>query len=419
MKHRYCSANEAAQQGAAFCGLNEAQWEKGWMLIAPWGDATNNLIDLKTGAVCGEFIQRCERSDGDALVADFNAFGSKVRRFFAGVNLFHGHPEPDLLRGARKDKPVSLGLITELEAREDGLWGKAAVNEEGKAVLESTRGLYPSVFWWIAPDPKGAAVNGLPVHRPYTLKSVALVKQPNLAVAAINNGPTDPAAPAETNQPGAAGANGSGTLPHTMNKQQIIEALRKAGLTIADSAPEADILAGINSLHTAQTAAQNAKAGVDTALAAANARATTAETALAAANGKVTELQTALAAANQARLGAIVDGAVLAGKITQAEKPLYLARLSRDEATELAALNAMQPRFNTGGSSINAKQEKDRLGAANNLRKQASALVDAKFEALTPEQKASGRGMELAWTAAQNEKPELFRALDQLSGAAA
>jgi hypothetical protein len=396
IQRRFAACNEA--RDGVYCAQtaasNEADWQQGWMLIAPYGDQANAAVDLKTGERT-RIVQRFTPDDAAAVVNDFKALSTRIRRFFAGVNLHHGHPDmPGPGRTAKQARDAAassvIGTITELEARPDGLWAKAALNEKGAELLETTKGLCPSTYWWMTPE----AGEGEPkVMRPYTLKSVGLVPNPNLATAAVNQEPD-------------------------MKKSEIIAALRKAGREVGDDAAESDLLGAIEGLGADRTAAVNAKTTEEQALAAANIALADERTAREAAEERARKAEEAKtqaeAAASNARAEAVtaaVHAAVETGRITLAEADTWKGRLAgANGAAEREALDKLPVKFRVipRGSAIDAEAEKTGLMQRRKADEAIIAAVNEAFEAHPKKTTDPQTAHREAFQQVQREKPQLF-----------
>ena len=132
-----------------------------WELIAPYGEFPS--ADRKRLQVFGQ-------TEADLMVANFNSIWKQMGNMFRGVPIYHGHPDVD-----PKHFPDDrrLGKITELEAREDGLYGKPEFNALGRENKEEGWWVYPSPAW-LSPQ-----TNEKRIH-PDELLSIGLTNTPNI-----------------------------------------------------------------------------------------------------------------------------------------------------------------------------------------------------------------------------------------------
>lgn len=197
---RLVATNEAREFATA---TNELSLDGEWLKISPYGDFPN-----KVG------LQRVQKADAEAMVLGFNSLRAKVARAFMGLPIYVGHPdvEPEKYSDRRR-----YGKITDLEAREDGLFGKVAFNDLGKAAMEQGHFQFNSPTWYLKREQKFV--------RPVELISVGLTNTPQI--------PGDPWAKNEQQ---------TGT-----NMKWLIDLLVSKGLMKADG-DEAAAQTAVNSL---------------------------------------------------------------------------------------------------------------------------------------------------------------------------
>jgi hypothetical protein len=106
-----------------------------WELIAPYGEFPT--ADRKR-------IQKFGKPQAEAMVATFNSVWHRLGTMFRGVPIFHGHPDVDP-KSWTDDR--RLGKVVEIEAREDGLYGKPEWNALGADNAREGWWLYPSPAW--------------------------------------------------------------------------------------------------------------------------------------------------------------------------------------------------------------------------------------------------------------------------------
>ncbi len=282
----------------------------GWALIAPYGQHPH-----------ADGLQIFERDDADHIVRHFKSLWGRIKRVVTGIPLYKGHPDHPAFANVHKDKR-EYGQWADLEARDDGLWGRPVVSAAGADLIEG--GLkYLSPNWRALP----VLANGKPTWRPRILDSVGLTDRPNIPGRSLTN-----------SQPES-----------TMNKELILALLAALGRPLANAATATD-----EQINAALTEA----APVATALANEQTARSTAET-------RVAELTTALAneqaahkATAKARNEALVDAAVKSGRIVEAARPVWLGRLERDFSTESVALANEKPAVKTTATTANLGDRK-------------------------------------------------------------
>uniref|UniRef100_A0A7C1NYP6 Mu-like prophage I protein n=1 Tax=Agrobacterium albertimagni TaxID=147266 RepID=A0A7C1NYP6_9HYPH len=261
--------------------------------------------------------------DLEALIAIFNSEGRKLP-----VDENHAI---DLAAKAGNPAPAR-GWIVELQAREDGLWGRVEWTEEGqRLVVGKAYGYLSPVFLHTPQKP----------YRIGKVLRVALTNDPNLNFL---------------------------TALHQREESEMLEQLRKA-LGLPETATEADVLAAVASAHQAQqeTATHAALVGKiveavglpsgtsgDALVTALQSRGkvTPTEAENAELRSSVTSLQSQLTTliSNHARDRAVVvvEDAVKAGKIVPALKEHMIARHMKDP-TEVEKEISLLPSINSGG----------------------------------------------------------------------
>jgi hypothetical protein len=133
----------------------------GWVQVTPCGEYPHK------GAGVTQVI---DRASCDAMVSDFNA--RKAAENFPGVLVDFDHFSLDT------DKPSeAAGWISELEARDDGLWARVRWSDAGLSAVTGGRyRLLSPVFR----HPGGTEDLGEGRVRPVVLESVALTNEPNI-----------------------------------------------------------------------------------------------------------------------------------------------------------------------------------------------------------------------------------------------
>ncbi len=348
----------------------------GWALI-PYGEWPNE-----------RGLQRFGRAEADQMVGFFKNTWNRIKRAFVGMPILRGHSDfQDTLKRERDraktpadrarldsmfneaaakwpDRTV-YGTISDMEARDDGLAIRPVLTEAGAALVNES-GLKFFSPHWLAMDlpPK----DGKPVKAPVFMVSIGLTDRPNITGTSLVN---------ETR-------NQNTTMPQWLlillglvnEAPENHEAKAKAKLTELLARPE----------PTALVNEQTARTTAETQLVEVKGKLTTAETALvnerAAFKTVVTERNTAL-----------VNAAVQLGRITEASKPTWLARLEREFATESTALANEKEALKTRSRTENLGERKP----ASEAGSQFTALVN---EALPKH----GNDWTAAWAAVKATK---------------
>ena len=118
-----------------------------------------------------------------ALVKNFNSFIARLGRRFAGIPFYIGHPDVSGYENIFPDRKA-YGWIMELEAREDGLYGRPKWSKAGHELIENGHYKFLSPYWEAA---NVGSKDGKPLLRPTHLISVGLTNDPNIPVLPLAN----------------------------------------------------------------------------------------------------------------------------------------------------------------------------------------------------------------------------------------
>lgn len=370
-------ANEAMPDGTPLVGLSNELGViggDGWAII-PYGDHPNE-----------RGLQPFGRAEAERMVGYFKNTWNSIKRAFVGMPVYRGHPDMaktvrvELQREKDPAKRAGLqalintierrypdktvyGTITDLEARDTGLALRVVLTEEG-AALVNEQGLGSFSPHWLgiagAPSP-----DGKPTQRPIFLVSIGLTDRPNI--------------------PGTSLVNDQPDFPAMNHKLLLIQLLAAMGRPLANEASEEQIAA-------AQAAAIAAAPGLlarpeATALVNEQGRVTQLTGELGTANIALANERAAHEATRKARNELLVVAAIQAGRITEAQKPVWLGRLERDFAGESVALANEQ-------GAVKTRARTDGVGA----RKPGNSASD-QFTALVNERVAKGENWTAAWEA--------------------
>ncbi|PTY02582.1 hypothetical protein DB346_08520 [Verrucomicrobia bacterium LW23] len=140
--------------------------QRDWIQISPYGEFPHRMG-----------LQVVDRAAAQAMAAQFNSLLSRVGRRFGGLPVYIGHP--DMPDSPQKDDR-SYGWIEELQARNDGFYGRIKWTEDGKALIGGGSFKYYSPVWQIHRQ-GGNRVS------PVRLISVGLTNNPNIPVEPLAN----------------------------------------------------------------------------------------------------------------------------------------------------------------------------------------------------------------------------------------
>lgn len=365
----------------------------GWALI-PYGDHPND-----------RGLQRFGKAEAEQMVKYFKSGWNRIKRAFVGMPILRGHPDmattvrAELKREKDQAKRAGLqslinsierrypdktvyGTITDIEAREDGLAIRPVLTEEGMALVNE-EGLTCFSPHWLGLDAE--PVNGQPVKRPVYLVSIGLTNRPNIPGTSLVN-----------DQPEAADAVSPAMKKH------ILALLAALGRPLANEATDEQITA---ELEAAAPTAQALLARPEpTALANEQSRATQLEGQLSTLNTALANERTELAAVRKQRNELLVAEAIRGGRITEAQKPVWLGRLDRDFAAESVALANETGAVKTRGTTGDLGSRKP----ANSARDQFTALVNER------QAKHPGETWDASWAAVKGTKEgaQLFKEMD-------
>jgi len=371
-------ANEGDGEAVPLIGLgNEFPLASadGWALISRYGDWPHE-----------QGIQRVTRASAEEMVRRFKSIRGRIKRAIIGLPIYNGHPDHAAFANTHTDK-TEHGQFSDLEAHDDGFWGKPVISASGAALIEDGK-KYLSPHW----DARVIGlVNGIRIFEPVVLKSVGLTSNPNI--------------------PGLSLAN-SASLS-AMNKTKIIALLAKLGLTVAADSNDEQLNQALDQgTSLANSLAQRPEAA---ALANEQTARTTAEGKLTAANEKISRLetslldatnagQTALANERKARITLLLDSAQKEGRLTAANRPAWQARLENNFDVESTALANEKPAVKTTPVTAGVGARKTEGEGVPAIL----SLVNEKAATLTslPEHAR----FDAAYKAVKRERPELFAA---------
>lgn len=255
-------------------------------------------------------LQKFGMKEAEAIVAEFKGLAGRLKRAITGLPIFKGHPDVPGYEEEFPDK-TEFGQIADMEVRDDGLALQPVLSQSGADLVTKEGYKFVSPYWDAVPT---GQQDGHQVWSPTKIKSVGLVKRPNIPNKSLANNAIFPM------------------------KEKLLTAISLA----ADASDEA-ILAKVTALANSQTAIANAESKMN----AAEADAKEAKAQLANAISAKDAAVTALANERKDRIEQILRGAIKDGRITAAQKELYRSRIANSFELEVTALENMAPTIKT------------------------------------------------------------------------
>ena len=295
-------------------------------------------------------MQVFDRPAAEGIVRLFESARERTARLWRGLPVFIGHPDldPKTYPDGRK-----YGSIQRLEVRADGLYAQARWSRAGREIVNDEHFDFPSPLWNMEPVPHEAGA-----FRPVELISVGLTNRPNIA-----------------NKPVGANADDD---PAELSPMQRDELIQQLGLP-AENTSDEQIVAAIARLRAAED--------------------------------ENTRLAAGLRTANEARVEDRLTVAANAGRITEAEKPGWRARLTADFDGGATALGQLAPTLNTRRTCQTATLGERSGGTAAMTR---AARIQAANEAVEARLRAAGDDdypKAFAWV--RSQRPELFKDMQE------
>lgn len=388
---QFANAAETVQvECVAFC--NEVVPDAdGWAQLAVYGDFPGiGFVTDETGKTTRfPAIQRMDRQAADNMAAKFKSPLNKIKRYLRACEIFNGHPNTAIADGKYKDAGAK-GQIVALEARADGLYCKPAFNNAGETLLNGKQKLFFSGHWDSDELPKE---NGKRVFRPDQLKSAGLVPNPNLPVQYVND-----------------------ATQKNIMKDIIIKMLAAHGIQFANDAEDQKVIDALNKFSADAKTATETLATEKSQFA--NEKSTLTGTVTARDNtiqSLTTERDTArtnFANERTARVTALLDAAITAGRITAAERPDWERRLKNETefANESAAIGKLAVKVKTTTITDDKGDRKVEIANASQRTETVTTLVNL-------EMARSKCSYDKAYAAVKRANPAIFEAMKQPAAA--
>ena len=326
-----------------------------------------------------------QRFDAEAANAIITALAGNPD----GVPVYRGHPDVPSMAAEYPDKDAKGWIGSGEITAHNGVPGcrfRVKYNADGLDIIRQAKLKFPSPFWSMRLV--GPAANGRRIVTPTALISIGLVNNPNIPVPAVANS----AAPQP--QPGGLPANEK----ENAMREKLIAMLKAASVEVPEGATDEQLLALVQqtvSTANAETEAQKQKSTEATAVAEAE--------------------KTNAANARTAAAGAIVDLAIVQGRLPQAKREEWLGKFTANFAAANSAIAVLDPILPGGAartSGLHGRQQginAEELDAAN-ARKEFLSLVDQEQSRLTGVLGANSapRAREMAWEGVRRSSASLY-----------
>lgn len=374
-QHVACNNSEASgDERTSISAINESiAGDQEWVRIAPY-----RVIPNRVGP------QVVDREAADRMVSAFNSISGRLKNFFRGLPGYEGHvDDPEWAKQHPGVSAESVLRIKELEARDDGLYGRVVWNEKGRKLVGGDAPAYAfhSPRWGMLP----IVHNGKKAFRPVQLFSIGLTNQPNI----------------EDNAIGLNEADGD-RISEPM-KSHLIKLLAALGKTVAADATEEQVTAAINEalpIAEAGVVATNEAPALKTQLTTAQNEATTLKTQLA-------DQKTAASNERAARVKAVLVVAINSGLITEAQRPEWESKLvtASDFGAVQGELEALKPAVNTRAAAAGLGGRKGEQASSG---KQITAINEAIRKHCAEKNLDPRRDWNTAYAAVKASQPALF-----------
>lgn len=326
-----------------------------WIRLSRYGDWNHG----------DKLVQVFDRQAANAIVRSFKGAKALLGRIFGASTerpIYQGHPDDPMFSARGHDNTTEYGHITDVEARDDGLYIKRRWTDAGRRLLNSGRFEF-SPRWMLSPVGQR---DGRMLASPYKLLSAGLVPRSNIPGSAANAGDPDPT-----------------TTHHTKMNTILKMLLSQLGFTNdqaaavsngSDDAPGLEEVQGkIDALLDAQKDLGEAKQK----LATANAKLDAEKTAHEATRSQLAVANEAVASERKERAALVVANAIADKRLADADRDKEVEALcGADDFT--AAANALQTRekvLPTGGVTDALGNRKGEMDAVAN----AAGAFEQKF----------------------------------------
>ncbi len=141
-----------------------------WLKLADYGDWPHSAG-----------LQRLTRTAATEMARSFQTLLARLRRRFAGVPIYIGHPDDPGFAGQPGHTDTRAhAWVSDLAARDDGLYVRPRWSDSGRELLRQAHYKFLSPRWLMRPLANG-------VYEPIRLLSVGLTNHPNIPGEAVAN----------------------------------------------------------------------------------------------------------------------------------------------------------------------------------------------------------------------------------------
>lgn len=382
-----------ANEGAELCGfVNDLIVQHdGWAQLSPYGDFPGKaIIRLPNGGLEKvDAIQRVDRPAAEEMVREFKSILGTAKRFLRGRKLFIGHPDAPGLANDYPDKSPK-GVFVDLEARDDGLYAKPVLTEEGSELIETESYKALSPYWTAS---EVGIENGKRVFRPNNFISAGLTNRPQLPVKHL--------------------MNEAGNPTTIMERAKLIALLKELGITLANEATDDQITDALKELGAKATTLANEKTETEIKVNNQRVEINRQTTEIGNLKSEITNLQSRVSAAEsgfvnerKARIDLLLDRAVAEGRLTPAQRPDWASKLDTNFANETIALGKLAPAFKTRSAVGDLGERKAEIANMQERQLKVQELVAKRL-------KDFGESYDIAFANVRREQPGLFDAMQQ------
>lgn len=144
--------------------------DNGWVKLLEYGDYSHE-----------KGLQRVTQKSADVMAHTFHSIRSRLKRKFAGVPIYIGHPDdPDFQGRPGHTDTRAYGWVTHLNARADGLWVRIQWSDAGAKLIKNKHYQFLSARWEMNYLEENAFI-------PTRLISIGLTNYPNIPCDALSN----------------------------------------------------------------------------------------------------------------------------------------------------------------------------------------------------------------------------------------
>lgn len=283
-------------------------------------------------------FQRFGQKEAESIVDAFRSVCGKLKRALVGAPVFRGHPDNPELANQYPDK-TEYGQVCDMEVSDTGLRIKHVLSNAGSSLVTKL-GLDRISPNWLVSD-TGETKEGRPVYAPFAIKSVGLVKKPNIPNLSLYN-------EAET---------------HPMKDKLL------AILALANTATDDEIVAAVTAFSKRPKPEE-----LDTAknnLVIANARVESLETQVASEKKRADDGAKALANERTVAVKGELDTAIRTGRIAAADRPTWEKIMANDFEAGRKVLAAVPAKI-----KVKERARTEDLAEADRIAREAFANGD-------------------------------------------